>query len=309
MPRFPHEFGENVKCMDGATRRPFVVSMCIDESMMKTKSVSDPQPETSVDDLLDLLDLELEKGATAPTVVMGRGKELLVEPGTVFFLEVQNRDVVKAAHVKVTMNGDVQGVWRLRPNEKLNIRHPALANKNDLAKWAVDREEDANKADVAAGKSISHTNRISRSGKINGKRGTVEIQFEPENNQPNTKTTKRNRAVPEDGEELLTAYGKAKVAPVVSSTYRMAVQPPADKSAAGVGGDDLQKLLAAQGVLCGESAGITQSGQMFSKLLYKPANVGLDVDEKLSYTETFSFQIGKSEGESSDAPSKKAKLA
>jgi len=297
--------GSSVKCMDGLSRLQFSVSLCIDESMKKDKSVAPAgEAETSIDGLLDLLDLELS-GKAPPTMVCGRGKELLVDAGTIFFLEVQNRDPKMAGHVMIKMNDDVQGIWRLRPNEKLNIRHPALSNEMDMGKWVVEEEMTAVDMDKEAGKTINHLNRISRSGKVQGKGGTVEIRFEPENNMANTRNQQRNKRYPVTGEEFTTASGKINVMAVQSSTYRMAVQPPADKSAAGVGDEELQKAMQAQAQLTGESARITQSGAKFSKLLYTPVTTALNIDTKevTKSTVAFSFQIG----DASSASNKRAK--
>ena len=124
--------------------------------------------------------------------------------------------------------------------------------------------------------------------------------------------TKRNKHVPEEGEAYQTSYSKSvNVVPVVSSTYRMAVAPPVELSAMGVSSEVLQSAMAAVAKKSGESAGITQSGQMFSKMLYKPVTGGLDVDLKKSYTETFSFQVAGQLAEAmSDEPKtiKKAKI-
>jgi len=308
--RFPFECGPLVKCLDGQPRKAFSVSLYIDESMRKEKAIApageekELPKEMTLDDILDLKDLITQP----PTMSTGRGKELLVEEGTIFFLEVQNRDPKTQAHVTIMMNTDVQGIWRLRPNEKLNIRHPALGDKTDSGKWEVGAEEKVIDADMKKGKTVNHTNRISRSGIISGKGGTVEIRFEPENNLPNTRDTPRNKTYELAGEEFVTAWGKIPVAAVQSSTFRMAVVPPADKSAQGVTSDELQAAMVAQSKMSGESARISQSDHKFSCMLYKPVTSPLQIDTKKTFKETFSFQISKhSEGSSSEPCSKKAK--
>ena len=62
-----HEYGESVKCLDGASRPQYGVAMCID-SMQKFKTVT--PAEASVDDLLDVIDIEAT-GKAPPTVGFG----------------------------------------------------------------------------------------------------------------------------------------------------------------------------------------------------------------------------------------------
>ena len=108
--RFPFECGPLVKCLDGQPRKAFSVSLYIDESMRKEKAIApageekELPKEMTLDDILDLKDLITQP----PTMSTGRGKELLVEEGTIFFLEVQNRDPKTQAHVTIMMNTDVQ---------------------------------------------------------------------------------------------------------------------------------------------------------------------------------------------------------
>ena len=104
MRKWPHEYGESVKCLDGGSRPQYAVAMCIDGSMQKFKTVT--PAEASVDDLLDVIDIAEATGKAPATVGFGRGKELLVEPGTVFYLRFENRDPHRMAHAIVKMNGD-----------------------------------------------------------------------------------------------------------------------------------------------------------------------------------------------------------
>jgi hypothetical protein len=54
----------------------------------------------------------------------------VVDDESTFFVEVQNMDSCSAADIKLSLNDQVQGIWRLRPREVVNIRHPVhKANK------------------------------------------------------------------------------------------------------------------------------------------------------------------------------------
>jgi len=229
-----------------------------------------------------------------------------VKPGTLLFFEVQNRNPKAHAHATVYMNGDVQGIWRLRPNEKVNIRHPALGDPaSDKGKFEVQKEEAAIERDLAAGKAVNHTTRESRES-LHGVGGTVTIRFEAENNTANTRNVTRNKRYEEDGEEFTTTKGKIKVAAVVSKSHRLAVKPPEGKSMGVIDDEALQAMMKASAKKCGEPARITQSEAKFSTMLYQKEPSPLDLDNRNSYSDTFSFQV-TSEDAPEEPPSKRAK--
>jgi len=209
---FKADFGPNVKVPGySGMHRAFSARVLLDEhkgpegSQMKEGE----KKERTIEELIDLGDLssltpkefaqlpayDREANLSKVRVLQmlaigaqpkhkGRGCEILINDKAVFFLELQNRDPEKLTLAEVKINGLVAGCYVLRPNEKLNVRHPAVGlsddeKKKDKKKWVVYTQDEGIARAAAKGERIGAMSKELKD-KVVSECASIEVKFFPE---------------------------------------------------------------------------------------------------------------------------------
>lgn len=313
--------------VDKVKMYPFVCEMKLDEKKGPRGKLSEGQTkQRNIEELLDLADMteanpaEFKAKSAAEkeeiyskvrTLQMlasgkearnaGRGCEVMAEDGAVIFLGVQNRHPEKRALVEVKMNDLTAGLYVLRPNERVNIRHPCVGESaeekaQDRKKWKVVTDDVYTEESAKKKQKIGATSKVVGE-KVVSKAPSVEVTFLPEHTAaeaaamgPSTRTAAHPPELydPAKGLTRQTVWGERAVTAVVSKTYRRAVAP-ATLGAKGKVYEDFTTPAA------GLPAAVGQ-GDDFSAVLYDTYGESFTVAKHLAKAETltrFSFLIKK----------------